>query len=207
MKCHWVCKSLARPLGSSQEGGREGSFHRCVLSVCCVCASRPGGNEGPNACLCPGASTAAGGADRKPAKGSAGRSRVPRGKQCPAVEGAEAKGRDSELWRHLRRCARQTEGQGKGSGAETAAVSQGAAGVSKGGEGRARSGSACGGGGLGAGLTLQEALGGAGPPIIPAPGVGSSRPCWPTRLASALCLHHLGLGSAPPSCGTWRNLP
>ena len=61
---------------------------------------------------------------------------MPRGKQCPAVEGAEAKGRDSELWRHLRRCARQTEGQGKGSGAETAAVSQGAAGVSKGGEGR-----------------------------------------------------------------------
>ena len=60
---------------------------------------------------------------------------MPRGKQCPAVEGAEAKGRDSELWRHLRRCARQTEGQGKGSGAETAAVSQGAAGVSKGGEG------------------------------------------------------------------------
>lgn len=112
---------------------------------------------------------------------------MPRGKQCPAVEGAEAKGRDSELWRHLRRCARQTEGQGKGSGAETAAVSQGAAGVSKGGEGRARSGSACGGGGLGAGPTLQEALGGpvlpscppqgwgrparAGPPALPAPSV------------------------------------
>lgn len=66
--------------------------------------------------------------------------------------------------------------------------------------------SACGGGGLGARLTLQEALGGADPAITPAPGVGFSRPCWPTRLAGALCLHHLGLGSAPPSCGTWRNL-
>lgn len=131
---------------------------------------------------------------------------MPRGKQCPAVEGAEAKGRDSELWRHLRRCARQTEGQGKGSGAETEAVSQGAAGVSKGGEGR-----------HGQDLHVERGAWGradppggsgwAGPPIMPAPGVGSSRPCWPTRLASALCLHHLGLGSAPPSCGTWRNLP
>lgn len=66
--------------------------------------------------------------------------------------------------------------------------------------------SACGGGGLGARLTLQEALSGAGPAITPAPGVGFSRPRWPTHLAGALCFAHLGLGSAPPSCGTWRNL-
>ena len=68
------------------------------MRVCCVCASRPGGNEAPNARLRPGASAAEGGADPKPAEGGVGRSRVLRGKQRPAVKGAEAKGRDGELW-------------------------------------------------------------------------------------------------------------
>lgn len=66
----------------------------------------------------------------------------------------------------------------KGPGAETAAVSHGVAGVSREGrDSKVRSGVEMGGR---AGLTLQEALGGARPAITPASGVGFSCPRWPS---------------------------
>ena len=83
--------------------------------------------------------------------------------------------------------ARQTEGQAQRPWGRNCSSESRSSRCEQGRRGTSLVRSACGGRGLGAGLTLQEALGGAGPPITPAPEVGFSFPLWPTGLAHPPC--------------------